>query len=263
MSFSYGNILLQILDVNLKYGDNTVLRNINADIREIKRDSGRGQIVGILGPSGCGKTSLLRIIAGLDRPTTGVVTVEGGLRANPGMVGVVSQSYTLFPNRSVHGNLMLAARRKYLKAAKDQVDLLLNRFDLSQKSYHYPSQLSGGQRQRVAILQQVLGGQRFLLMDEPFSGLDVIAEDKVCKLIADVASLDSKNTIVIVSHDTTAIASICDHIWVLGRQPSSPGYTIVKQYSLPEMDLCWHEDIQSRPDFVEFVRGLKMEFLTL
>ena len=96
---------------------------------------------------------------------------------------------------------------------------LLNEFELADKYNLYPAQLSGGQRQRCAIIQQILCSEHFLLMDEPFSGLDLIMLEKTCELIAKVADMDDLNTIIVVTHDVTAACSVADHLWLMGRAP--------------------------------------------
>ena len=110
-SYSLGKTLLKIESVCLEYDGRPVLKNVNAEVRDIVVPGKvQGQVVGVLGPSGCGKTTLFRIIAGLNAPTSGRVTVNGLDRpVRAGEVGVVAQSYPLFEHRTVLGNLMLAA----------------------------------------------------------------------------------------------------------------------------------------------------------
>lgn len=268
---SEGETLLRIEGVNLSFGDKVVLRDVNATVKEILREGGKGQIVGFLGPSGIGKTQLFRIIAGLNQPTSGTVIVDGGKKAAPGLVGVVAQNYPLFDNRTVFSNLMLAATKKRAETketAEDLVNAYLSEFDLEDRKHAYPVQLSGGQRQRCAILQQVLCGDHFILMDEPFSGLDMLMLEKTAKLIQKVANLDAANTIIFVTHDVTAAASIADHLWMLGRDRDAegkiiPGARIVETYDLVARDLCWHPDIITDLRFVQFVAEIKQRFRSL
>lgn len=269
MNIEQGPVLLKIEDVCLNYGNNVILSHVNAEIAEIKRETGKGQIVGVLGPSGIGKTQLFRIIAGLNKPTSGKVSLNNNVGSvQAGQVGVVAQTYPLFDHRTVLGNLLLAAKRKDKKTAKDRVMTYLEEFDLTDKKYHYPMQLSGGQRQRIAIIQQILCSDHFLLMDEPFSGLDLISLTKVSELIQKVANLDELNTIVIVSHDITTTASVADHLWLIGRDRDEqgtiiPGAKIVQNYDLAALDLCWHPDIITQPQFMQFVAEVKQRFVTL
>jgi NitT/TauT family transport system ATP-binding protein len=140
------------------------------------------------------------------------------------------------------------------------------------KSKLYPVQLSGGQRQRIAIIQQILCSEHYLLMDEPFSGLDIKVEDKVIQLILKVANMDDLNTVIVVTHDVSAAASVSDHIWALGRDFDDqgnplPGSHIKFTYDLIERGLCWEQwqgsQTQLRPAMMEFLRELKSDFYKL
>ena len=269
---TYGETLLKIDHVSLSYEDKVILRDVNAEIRDIVR-AGRtqGQVVGFLGPSGIGKTQLFRIIAGLNHPTSGQVLVNSTLTpVKAGMVGVVAQNYPLFENRTIFSNLLLAANQmeKGHEAAHEKVVKYLERLDMVDQSQLYPAQISGGQRQRVAIAQQLLCSEHFLLMDEPFSGLDVVMEAKVCELINEIACLDELNTIIVVTHDVTAAATVADHLWLMGRDRDAsgnaiPGARIQETYDLIERDMCWHPEITNSPKFLEFVREVKERFQTL
>jgi len=271
-SYSLGQTLLKIDSVCLEYDGRPVLKNVNGEVRDIIVPGRvQGQVVGFLGPSGCGKTSLFRIIAGLNQPTSGRVSVNGFDRpVRAGEVGVVSQSYPLFEHRTVFGNLMLGAKQKEKdsQVAHDKVMALLNEFGLEDKYNLYPAQLSGGQRQRCAIIQQILCSEHFLLMDEPFSGLDLLMLEKTCELITKVADMDDLNTIIVVTHDVTAACSVADHLWLMGRDSDSngnklPGSRIVKEYNLIERDLCWQPGIITTAPFMDFVREVKEEFRRL
>ncbi len=271
-SYTLGRTLLKIEHVGLEYDGRPVLRDVNAEVRDITVPGrAQGQVVGFLGPSGCGKTSLFRIVAGLNAPTSGRVTVnEMDRPVKAGEVGVVAQSYPLFEHRTVFGNLMLAANRKEKDsgAAREKVMALLREFELDDKFGLYPAQLSGGQRQRCAIIQQILCSEHFLLMDEPFSGLDLLMLEKTCELISKVSNMDDLNTIIVVTHDVTAACSVADHLWLMGRDSDAsghklPGSRIVKEYNLIERDLCWQPGIITTARFTDFVREVKEEFRRL
>lgn len=270
MNYSYGNTLLKIEGLSLAYNGKPVLKDVNAEIKDILVP-GRvtGQVVGFLGPSGCGKTTLFRIIAGLLEPNAGSVTINGGKPVHVGDVGVVAQSYPLFDHRTVEENLMIAARQKYFgNSAELKVQEYLTNFDLLDRRKAYPAELSGGQRQRTSIIQQVLCSDHFLLLDEPFSGLDMIMVEKTSKLIQAVADMDELNTIIICTHDIPAATAVSDHLWLMGRDRDAagkliPGARIVKTYDLAERDLCWHEDIMTTPQFAECVREIRETFRTL
>jgi polar amino acid transport system ATP-binding protein/sulfate transport system ATP-binding protein len=271
MEYGLGQSLLTIKNVSVSYGDKIVLREVSAEVKKIIASSNNGQVIGFLGPSGIGKTTLFRVIAGLLKPTNGQVSIMGKDSAvKAGEVGVLAQSYPLFEHRNVMSNLMLAAKQvnKDEKIAKEKVITFLNEFDLADKTSLYPVELSGGQRQRVAIIQQILCSEHFLLMDEPFSGLDMIMVEKTGALIQKVAKMNDLNTIIICTHDITSAASVSDHLWLMGRDRNPdgsiiPGARIVKEYDLLSRDLCWSTNIITTEAFTSFVREVKDDFRRL
>ncbi|MCX9024662.1 MAG: ATP-binding cassette domain-containing protein [Candidatus Methanoperedens sp.] len=271
-TYTFGKSLLKVENICLEYEGRPVLKNVNAEIKDIiVPGKTTGQIVGFLGPSGIGKTQLFRIIAGLNKPSSGRVSVNGLNReVIAGEVGVVAQSYPLFEHRTVLSNLMLSAMQNESneKIAREKVIEYLNEFDLVDRAQVYPNQLSGGQRQRCAIIQQVLCSEHFLLMDEPFSGLDLLMLEKTCQLLNKLANKDDLNTIIVVTHDIAAAASISDHLWLMGRDTGPdgrkvPGARITKEYNLIDRGLCWHPEIARTAKFSDFVREIKEEFKNL
>ncbi|HEY4587967.1 MAG TPA: ATP-binding cassette domain-containing protein, partial [Thermoanaerobaculia bacterium] len=139
MAFPYEvkEVILKADHISVALGGAPILRDVNLEVRDIVRpDTIAGQVVGLLGPSGIGKTTLFRILAGLDMPDGGTVTLGEGEKARPvrrGMVGVVAQSYPLFAHRTVLGNLMVAGRQSGLSrgAARDKALGFLKRFDIA------------------------------------------------------------------------------------------------------------------------------------
>ena len=268
MIYEVKETILCIEGVSLKYGDNLILRDINAHVKDIV---GHGQVVGLLGPSGIGKTQLFRILAGLQKPTTGMVSItDQKIPVTPGAVGVVAQNYPLLPHRTVIDNLMLVARKAKLseKDGREKAMGYLERFKLADKADFWPMRLSGGQRQRVAIAQQLISSEHFLLMDEPFSGLDPIMNDEVCALISEVRDLHELNTIIVITHDHRSAIKVADTLWLMGRDRDEnnnviPGAYIKYGYDLIERDLAWHTDISATPQFTTFAREIKEKFKTL
>src|ERR1700743_1530825 len=213
------SILLQTQNVSLSYDGRAILRDINFCIRDIVRPGlQQGQVVSLVGRSGIGKTQLFRLLSGLQRPDTGTITIRermpvakgnGSIEVcrdrtvRPGDMGVIFQNYYQFGWRTVRQSLMLAARRNKMLAGKEEDTLLqyADQFDITDVLHLWPGQLSGGQQQRVSIIQQLLKGADFLLLDEPFSGLDICVLDKVVELLLQVSLSDDRKTLIIVSHD--------------------------------------------------------------
>lgn len=273
-SYTTGKPLLTLHEVSLKYGDKLILRDINIQLLDLIRpNSTTGQVCTIVGKSGVGKSQLFSIIAGLNTPTTGKVLIGPDQKSvQVGAVGMVAQNYPLFQHRTVISNLSLVTKDK------EKIDFYLNEFNLTSHKDKYPIQLSGGQRQRVAIIQQVLCSEHFILLDEPFSGLDPLATQKLCEIIIKIASMDELNTILISSHVLEPSLAVSDHVWILGNEcvkqdltwdkigpkgeitkEQIPGATIRFVEDLAEQDLAWHEDIYTDPRFVALcnkIRGI-------
>ena len=270
--YEYGKVVLQAKDISQNLGGNQILRNVDVEVRDL-RIPGRvtGQVVGFLGPSGIGKTRFFRILAGLDAPDTGTVLIgEDARPVERGRVGVVSQHYPLFQHRTVLGNLEVAGAQAGLAsgAAHDKAMEFLRRFGMADRAHLYPSQLSGGQKQRVAIAQQFMCSENFLLMDEPFSGLDPVQVDNVAELIAEVASLHELNTIIVVTHDIGAAIEVSDTLWLMGRDRTPegrivPGARIQHSYNLVERGLAFRKGITQTPEYAQLLQEIAERFKTL
>jgi NitT/TauT family transport system ATP-binding protein len=167
----------------------------------------------------------------------------------------------------VMGNLLIAGRNAGLSrsAAEAQSRAFLTRFGLEGHGNKYPVQLSGGQRQRVAIAQQFMCSDHFLLMDEPFTGLDLLAEERLCEFIKETAQTDELKTFIIVTHDITAALSICDTIWLMGRDHDAqgnviPGSRIQATYNLVERGIAWQTGLTSQPEFLRLLGEIRAMF---
>lgn len=241
------------------------LKNLSLTIKDMK---GKPQIVSLLGPSGSGKTTALRIIAGLDVPTSGCVLITNGkgMRSvKVGDVGVVFQKYPLFEDLNVLNNLVVPATNAGMgkEAAKEKALRYLDEFNLVQQGLAWPVQLSGGQRQRVAILQQLMKDRHFIILDEPFSGLDPVNIMNVIKLINRIANEHTLNTFIIITHDITSALTISDHVYLLGRERDEKGTPltggrIMKEYNLVDEGLAYQPNIEDLPRFAEIRKEIKM-----
>lgn len=259
--------LLKIDRVSLRYGPKLVLRDVSAEIHDIERtDATQGQVVCFLGPSGIGKSQLSRIIAGL--PASGDAHVTGrvllhGKPVRQGHVGMVPQQYRLFEFATVEENLKIAGGKNW----REKGDLYLKGFDLERYLAHYPRSLSGGTRQRVAIVRQLLSSEHFIIMDEPFSGLDVRMKARAMEIIRTVSQLHTLNTIIVVTHDVTEGMSIADRVWLMGLTHEDgawrEGATIVDTYDLAAEGLAWRTDLLTDPVFLARVADVKAQFDTL
>ena len=168
-------ISVKVEDVSRSFGKTDALRNISLDIKA-------GELLALLGPSGSGKTTLLRILAGLDRPTSGRVTLDGedalGLSIRERNVGLVFQNYALFRHMTMLGNVGFGLRvrprkdRSANEAIRKRALDLLDLVQLGGLDKRYPAQHSGGQRKRVAFARALAIEPRLLLLDEPFGALD-------------------------------------------------------------------------------------------
>lgn len=255
-------IILQVDNINLSY-DKPILRNVNFNIQNITRTNiKQGQVVSLVGRSGIGKTQLFKILSGLLIPQTGSIKIGSDLhQVKAGEVGVVPQNYILFNHRSILENLKLGLRGSSEKLSDNQKAEIIkdyaSKFGLSEHLKKYPMQLSGGQRQRVSIIQQILTGNRFILLDEPFSGLDPVIKDKVLELLITISTLNELNTLVIISHDIENSLAISDTAFILANQEGHIGATITETIDLAHLGFAWNSDIKKNKDFQDLVSQMK------
>jgi NitT/TauT family transport system ATP-binding protein len=264
--YTKNETLLSVSDVSLSLGEGSgrklILDGVNVEIRNIIRPGMKqGQVVGFLGPSGIGKTQLFKIMAGFQKPDTGLVKVGiDQIPTEAGLLGVVDQHYRVLMHRTVLGNLILAGTQGGLSKgdATEKAKLSLEQFDLGGQINSYPGRLSGGQRQRLAILQQLMLGHQIICMDEPFSGLDVNQVHKVARLISDLTSRDELLTIIVVTHDIGAALEVSDTLWLMGHQPNPEkpgdflvGARIINELNLIDEGLAWDPDIRQNSRYLE------------
>ncbi|WP_392345865.1 ABC transporter ATP-binding protein [Parasynechococcus sp.] len=179
-----------------------------------------GELLGLLGPSGCGKTTLLRLIAGFERPRRGTVQLDQRMVAGDGIwmepehrgVGMVFQDYALFPHLNAWQNASFGLSRR--NPNRERVAWLFELLGLKGLEQRYPHQLSGGQRQRLALARALAPAPRVVLLDEPFSSLDVEVRLRLRSELASVLDACGASG-VIVTHDPGEALAICDRVAVM------------------------------------------------
>ena len=181
----------------------------------------RREFISVIGPSGCGKTTLIRILAGLDFPTSGNVLLEGRRMEGPGAErGMVFQDYTLFPWLSVKKNVMFGLEIKGLGKLKAEAEAMewLEMVGLSKFTDSYPEQLSGGMKQRVAIARSLANRPEILFLDEPFGALDAQTRSSMQAYLLKIwQNVDV--TVLFVTHDLDEAIYLSDRILVLRANP--------------------------------------------
>ena len=214
-----GSIDCQLQDVHKAYGDNAVLRGVSLDIDD-------HEVVALIGASGCGKSTLLRCINLLEPIDAGAILLDGvdiswpGYDANTArrQIGIVFQSFNLFPHRSVIDNITLAPRKVLgLKPdeATERAMQLLTRFGLADKASAYPDHLSGGQQQRVAIVRALAMQPQIMLFDEITSALDPELVGEVLEVIRDLK--DNGLTMMLATHEMAFAREIATRVAFLDR----------------------------------------------
>jgi NitT/TauT family transport system ATP-binding protein len=183
----------------------------------------RGEFVVFVGPSGCGKTTVMRMVGGLETPSTGTITLNGKLVDRPSREkGMVFQSYSSFPWLTVFGNVRfgLKYRRDVDAAEKDRIARhYLDLVGLTPFADFYVNRISGGMRQRVAIARTLAADPLALLMDEPFGALDALTRERLQLQLLELQRAERK-TVIFVTHDVDEAVLLADRIVVFSARPA-------------------------------------------
>lgn len=247
MEVNMGNIAVDLSDVSLIYhersGETPAVKHLSMQVKS-------GEFISVVGPSGCGKTSVLSLIAGIIKPSTGSICVYGG------KPGYMLQQDHLLDWRNIEGNILLGLEVQ--KTLSDETKAfalkLLNTYGLSSFSQHYPRQLSGGMRQKVALIRTLATCPDVLLLDEPFSSLDYQTRLRLSDEVYDIIKNEHK-TAILVTHDIAEAISMSDRLLVFTRRPAtikcehqillSRGTTPIARRNAPEFkdyfDTIWKE----------------------
>ncbi len=223
---------LNLTNISKQFGSTVVVDNFNLDIE-------KGEFVSFLGPSGCGKTTTLRMVAGFEIPTSGMITIGGvditNKAPNQRNVGMIFQAYALFPNMTVAQNIGfgLRIRKESESAIKERVQEMINLINLEKHADKYPYQLSGGQQQRVALARALANRPQVLLLDEPLSALD--AKIRV-SLRAEIRAIQKRLgiTAIFVTHDQEEALSISDRVVVMYEGKAEQVGTPFEIYNFPK-----------------------------
>jgi ABC-type nitrate/sulfonate/bicarbonate transport system ATPase subunit len=191
------------------------------------------EFVSILGPSGCGKSTLFNVIAGLDEPDVGAVTVDGH-SDRIGRCGFMPQKDLLMPWKRVRDNVALGRVVKGTprKEARQQAEEIMEWFGLDGFGDHYPSQISGGMRQRAALARTFLAGDDLLLLDEPFGALDSLTRLQMQTWLLRIWQ-DSHASVLFITHDVDEAIRLSDRVYVLTERPARNATTLEVDLARP------------------------------
>ena len=197
---------LSTREVSVNFGATEVFHDLSLEISQ-------GEFVAVVGPSGCGKTTLLNVLSGFLKPSSGSVTYSGRVR-------MVYQHDSLLPWKTAAQNIALGLRDLSSDAeCERQLEEMLRLIKLEEFAAHYPHQLSGGMRQRVELARALAGNTDILLLDEPFSSLDYLARLRLRRELVRMLE-ELPRTVVLVTHDIEEAAQLADRILVLSDRPA-------------------------------------------
>ncbi|WP_158902157.1 ABC transporter ATP-binding protein [Burkholderia sp. L27(2015)] len=223
-------------------------------LRDFNMSVAKGEFVAIVGPTGCGKSTTLSMITGLLQPTSGEVRVMGQpVTGIDPRIGFVFQADAVFPWRNVIDNVAAGPlfRGRSKAVAYEQAEEWIRRVGLDKFSKHYPHQLSGGMRKRVALAQTFINSPEILLMDEPFSALDMqtrtLMQDELLQLWAGNAG-----SVVFVTHDLEEAISLADRVFVLSARPA----TLKRVYTIDLPRPRVTSEVRYEPRFIEISKDI-------
>lgn len=214
---------IEVREVSKVFGANSRTPESVEALRSVSFTVKDSEFLCVVGPSGCGKTTLLRIVAGLERPTSGLILLDGQRVGTPGPDrGMVFQEFALLPWRTVTGNVELGLEIQGVGAQtrRNAAERYVSLVGLEGFENKYPRELSGGMKQRVAIARCLASNPKVLLMDEPFGSLDAQTRNMMQEEVLEVWS-KTKKTIIFVTHSVDEAVYLADRIVLLTARPGS------------------------------------------
>ncbi len=233
--------LLSLSEINKSFDSRQVLKNINLNISQ-------GEFVSLVGVSGSGKSTLLNIIAGLEKPDSGLVLLNGeSLNGKTGKVSYMFQKDLLFPYYTILDNVILPLIISGMKKedAQKKAEPFFAQFGLDGTQQKYPKQLSGGMKQRAAFLRTYLSSKDLMLLDEPFSALDMITKNQMHEWYLNVMS-KLKLTTLLITHDIEEAILLSDRILIMNNVNESEETNMIAELMVESerprtMDFCYTE----------------------
>ncbi len=239
--------LLRTDRISKSYESRLIIRDISIHLDE-------GELVSLLGVSGSGKTTLLNVLSGLTVPDSGSVFLCGKeITGQPGQVSYMLQKDLLLEHKRVIDNvaLPLVIRGMKKKEARAEAERYFGQFDLAGTQMLYPSQMSGGMRQRAALLRTYLGSRKLILLDEPFSALDMITREQLHSWYLNIMGKIGFSTILI-THDVDEAIMLSDRIYVLTGKPGEIHHEL--RIDIPRGE---RQDFNLQPEFAAFKRQIR------
>jgi ABC-type nitrate/sulfonate/bicarbonate transport system ATPase subunit len=257
MKHGYKETLLYVENLSVAYDDTVIIKDITLTEKDVFREGvdNTGQVIAFVGRSGRGKSTFFKALTGLVPASSGKILIKDfeakeentAKVVQEGNIGFVDQKYTLFRHKTVKQALKFALRKTSLSESEKDAKITdyIAKWGLDNCTDKYPNELSGGQRQRTAIIEQLFSSDHFIVLDEPFSGLDVGNIEEVKKSFALLSSTSEFNTVIFSTHDIELAIELAQTIYVIGH-PTLNGVkqsygTIVAKYDLRDMGIAWKE----------------------
>jgi ABC-type nitrate/sulfonate/bicarbonate transport system ATPase subunit len=257
MEFEFRETLLYVENLSVVYDGVTIIKDISLTEKNVVRPKheNTGQVIAFVGRSGRGKSTFFKTLTGLVQPESGKILIKdfeskelnAAKAVKEGDIGFVDQKYTLFRHKTVLQTFKFALRKTTLSAQEQEtkINKYIKDWGLESCKDKYPNELSGGQRQRTAIIEQLFSSDKLIVLDEPFSGLDIGNIEEVKKSFELLSASNDLNTVIFSTHDIELAIELAQAIYVIGY-PTVGGKkqtygSIVAKYDLREMGICWKD----------------------